>query len=118
MNFTEKEITGPVAKQIREALDMGQAAFWNPLGVPQSSASKYEAKQSKIPKAVRILLVANYIAKLKIAAGTPEELDALRKLGAIQSKDTDLKKSAARALRALDTASAELAGARETIQSI
>jgi len=118
MKITEKDITGPAAKQLRESLKLSQSAFWNPLGVHQSSACKYEAGQAKIPKAVRILVVATYVAGMQIDATSSDGVDALHRLGNIQSKDRDLKKSAARALRAIDAASAELAGARESIQSI
>lgn len=118
MKLTEKDITGPVARGIREGLTLSQSAFWNPIGVHQSTGCKYEDQQAKIPKSVRILVVANYVAGVKIDTTTGEGVESLARLGTIQAKDRDLKKSAARAMRALDSAAAEIAGARETIQSI
>lgn len=114
----EKEINGESAKKIRELAGLSQRQFWDPIGVHQSVASKYEAGLSRIPKSVRILVVANYIANVKIDTTTTEGVAALERLGNIQAKDRDLKKSAARVMRALDSAAAEIAGARETIQSI
>lgn len=118
MKLTEKDITGPVARRIREMLELSQAAFWNPIGVHQSTACKYEAQQAKIPRSVRILVVATYVAAMKIDTTTGDGVAALERLGTIQAKDRDMKKSAARAIRALDSAAAEIAGARETIQAI
>ncbi len=117
MKITENTVTGPVARQLREKAGMTQAQFWKPLGVQQSVGCRYESDMP-IPKAVRILIVATYVAGLKIDTATTDGVAALESLGTIQAKDRDLKKSAARAMRALDSAAAEIAGARETIQSI
>lgn len=118
MKHTEKEITGPVAKALREAAKMTQGAFWNPIGVHQSVGSKYESAETKIPRSVRILIVANYVAGMKIDTATVASIEALERLGILQAKDRDMKTSTARVLRALDSAAKEIAGARETIQSI
>jgi len=57
----EDEITGEVAKQMRESAGMTQAAFWEPLGVHQSSGCHYEASDKPVPKPVRILLYLRYV---------------------------------------------------------
>lgn len=118
MKYTEKDISGPVAKAMREAAGMTQNAFWKPIGVHQSVSSKYEAGITKIPRSVRILIVANYVAGMKIDTTTGDGVAALERLGTLQAKDGELKKSSARAMRALDHAAAQIAGAREDIQSI
>lgn len=117
MKLTEKDITGPVAREIREKAGLTQSQFWKPIGVQQSVGCRYE-KDMPIPQSVRILIVANYVAGVKIDTATSEGVADLERLGNMQAKDRDLKKSAARAMRALDSAAAEIAGARETIQSI
>lgn len=117
MKITENTITGPIARDLREKAGMTQAQFWKPLGVQQSVGCRYESDMP-IPNAVRILLVATYVAGMSIDTTTDDGVAALERLGTLQAKDRDLKKSAARAIRALDSAAAEIAGARDTIQSI
>lgn len=51
-----KPITGQAAKAMRLKAGLNQADFWNPLGVTQSGASRYETGR-KIPKPVQELLV-------------------------------------------------------------
>lgn len=57
----DEEITGAVAKQIREAAGLSQEKFWQPLGVHQSSGCHYEADDKPVPKPVRILLYLRYV---------------------------------------------------------
>lgn len=83
MNLTEKDITSEVARSIRQGLGLTQSAFWEPLGVRQSTGHHYETKV-KIPRYVRILLVARYVCSLAIDTSTPEEVAELKELGRIQ----------------------------------
>jgi predicted transcriptional regulator len=52
----------------RYSLGLSQRSFWEPVGVSQPVASRYEAGQTTIPRPVRLLLVLAY--------GTPS--DSLR----------------------------------------
>ena len=110
MKLTEKEITGALARQLREEAGLTQTAFWEPLGVKQSVGCRYES-DIPIPQAVRILLVAHYVSGIKIDAGTHEGVAELTRLGAIQSKHIHAKALAgavrvdlARAMKSLKTA--------------
>lgn len=107
MKLTEKDITGPVAKELRERAGLSQAAFWNPVGVQQSVACRYE-QGGRVPKAVRILIVARYVSGVVIDASTHTSVADLARLGEIQSKAIDAK-SVAR------TASAEIGKAVKSL---
>jgi transcriptional regulator with XRE-family HTH domain len=110
MTLTEKEITGALARQLREQAGLTQTAFWEPLGVKQSVGCRYEA-DIPIPQAVRILLVAHYVSGIKIDAGTREGVAELSRLGAIQSKHaharaltSGVRTDLTRAMKSLKTA--------------
>lgn len=103
MNLTEKDITGPIARKLREELGLTQGAFWKPIGVKQSVGSRYEAEM-KIPHAVRILLVANYISGMKIDTATQEGVAELSRLGSLQSKNNSAKAVVAKAIKSIETA--------------
>ena len=90
MKLTEKDITGQVAKELRERAGLSQAAFWNPVGVQQSVACRYE-QGGRVPKSVRILIVARYVSGVVIDAATPSGVADLARLGEIQSKAIDAK---------------------------
>jgi len=81
---TEKDVTGPAAKHLRELHSLSQKAFWVPLGITQSGGSRYEGKD-KLPRIVRIMIYAMYVAGIKIDASTPEGAAELCKLGSAQA---------------------------------
>lgn len=116
--ITESQITGSVARELRQQLGISQKAFWNPLGVTQSVSSRYEASVAEIPKPVRILLVANYVAGVKIDAATSEGLEELSRLGSIQSKRSQAKAVAGSARSDLSKAIKSLEAARDALQSM
>ena len=90
--LTEDQITGPVARKMRQDMGLTQKAFWNPVGVQQSVACRYELDAgADIPQAVRILIVARYISGLRIAASTPNEVASLSKLGEAQAKQAGFR---------------------------
>lgn len=117
MNITEKDITGPIARKLREDAGLTQTAFWEPLGVKQSVGCRYES-DIPIPQAVRILLVAHYIGGFKIDAATPEGVAELTRLGAIQSKHTQAKAIAGTVRADLAKAMKNLQVAADALQSI
>jgi DNA-binding transcriptional regulator YiaG len=43
--------------EYRRALGLNQAQFWNPIGVSQSSASRYETERDVSPPIARLLLL-------------------------------------------------------------
>lgn len=110
MNLTEQDITGPIARKLREDAGLTQTAFWEPLGVKQSVGCRYESDIA-IPHAVRILMVAHYVSGMKIDTATQEGVAELSRLGAIQSKQTQSKSMVAKAIKNLETA-------RDALQSI
>lgn len=89
---TEKDITGPVSKAMRDQLKMSQLKFWGAVCVPLSTGCAYETgKTAEIPKPVRRLLYLQYVAGVPTDA-TASELKTLGK--AIQTS-----RQAARAMR-------------------
>lgn len=48
------------AKAKRLRLGLNQTKFWSPIGVSQSTASRYESSSREIPAAVSALLVLRY----------------------------------------------------------
>lgn len=50
---------------MRKKLGLSQSAYWNPLGVEQSSGSRYEAGQA-IPVPVQKLAILAYRDKIAI----------------------------------------------------
>lgn len=84
MNITtEAEIDGAAAKKLREEAGLTQREFWNRLGLTQSGGCRYEGGQT-IPKTVRILLFAMYVAGIRIDPTTKDGGEELRRLGALQ----------------------------------
>ena len=80
---TDRDITGPVAKELRTKLGLSQPAFWGPVGVKQSVASKYESGL-RLPDSVRSMLFIRYVAGIEHSPSTQEGAQALRKLAAHQ----------------------------------
>ncbi|HEX5362372.1 MAG TPA: hypothetical protein VFW49_15000 [Fluviicoccus sp.] len=80
---TEADIDGAAAKALRESRDESQDVFWSRVGITQSGGWRYE-QGTPIPKYVRILLFAIYVAGIDIDASTPEGADELKTLGALQ----------------------------------
>lgn len=50
----------------RNARNLSQTAYWKPLGVTQSSGSRYEAGSQKIPAAVQKLAYMAYRQNIAI----------------------------------------------------
>ena len=117
--LTEDQITGPVARKMRQHIGLTQKVFWNPVGVQQSVACRYELDAgADIPQAVRILIVARYISGLRIAASTPNEVAHLSKLGATQAKQAGEKNAVRRARASIDKAVSSLTDAADALQNI
>lgn len=117
--ITEDQITGPVARKMRQHIGLTQKAFWNPVGVQQSVACRYELDAgADIPQAVRILIVARYISGLRIAASTPNEVAHLSKLGAAQAKQAGEKNAVRRARASIDKAVSSLTDAADALQNL
>jgi predicted transcriptional regulator len=117
MHITEQDVTGPIARKLRDDAGLTQAAFWRPLGVQQSVGSRYET-DIPIPHAVRILLVARYVAGMRIDAGNVEGVADLIRLGAIQSKQAQSKSIVAHARADMTRAIKNLETARDALQSL
>lgn len=58
------KITGTSMKRLREKLGLNQTAFWSPIGVTQSGASRYESGRS-IPAPTRNAVAFIYADELK-----------------------------------------------------
>ena len=117
MLLTEKDITGVAARSMREEAGLTQTAFWEPLGVKQSVGCRYES-DIPIPHAVRILIVALYVAGLRINVSTPEGVKEASSLGLIQANFQEAKRLAAEVRSDIDRAAKKLASARDAMASI
>lgn len=115
--ITEHEITAALARQMRQDRKLSQKEFWGAVGVHQSVGCKYE-QDVTIPRSVRTLLVAHYVAGVKIDAGTPEGVAELARLGSIQSKQTQAKALAGTVRTDLNKAIKNLETARDALQSL
>ena len=58
------KITGAAMKRLREKLALNQTAFWSPIGVTQSGASRYESGRS-IPAPTRNAIAFIYADEIK-----------------------------------------------------
>lgn len=81
---TEQELDGPATKQLREAAGLTQRDFWTPFGVTQSGGSRYEQGQA-LPKPLRILIYANYIAGIRLDASSAAGAAELARLAKLQA---------------------------------
>ena len=115
--LTEQDVTGPIARKLRESAGLTQTAFWGALGVTQSVGCRYEM-DVHIPRAVRILLVATYIGGVTIDTGTAEGVAELARLGAIQSGHAKAKSVARDVGADLARAAKSLKAAQDALQSI
>lgn len=118
MALTENEITGAVARSIRQELKLSQSAFWKPLGVQQSVGARYEGGYSDIPQAVRILIVANYVANLRLDTSTHDSVKELKALGQVQSSFQRAAEVAERVRGKLDEAAQQISDARKSLARI
>lgn len=99
LNMKNTDITGPQALKLRLDRNMTQPEFWTPLGVGQSSASKYESGASRLPRSVAILIATTYLG-----AGKPQQSPRANAIS--------------KAKRALDKAEQTINRAREALDSI
>lgn len=81
---TEKQITGSVARALREKSGKSQKEFWQSVGITQSGGCRYEGG-AVIPKPIRQLLFIFYVAELKINTSTEDGAQAIIELGELQA---------------------------------
>jgi len=118
MQITEKTITGPIARQLREELGVTQAKFWNPVGVQQSVACRYEQNHAKLPRSIRILLVATHVSGLKIDTSTPEGVAELSRLAGMQASFKNATAHAASARTDLASAAKSITAAEKILAKV
>jgi transcriptional regulator with XRE-family HTH domain len=84
---TESDVDGAAAKRLREQMGLSQKAFWAPMGITQSGGCRYE-NGHPMPKPIRILVFVNYVAGLRLDAGTPDGAGRLMRLALLQASET------------------------------
>lgn len=84
---TEQEIDGAKLKRLREQAGLSQKAFWTPIGITQPAGCRYE-NGSPMPRSIRILVYANYVAGLRIDASSQEGAERLMRLGILQASES------------------------------
>lgn len=89
---TEQQITGAVAKALREQAGESQTTFWKSVGLTQSGGSRYEGGQT-IPKPIRMLVFIRYVAGLKINPSTPEGAKQILELANIKASELSADKA-------------------------
>lgn len=73
MNITtEADITAEALKELRKQSGEIQRSFWARVGVTQAGGSRYESGQIPLPKPLRLLVFANYVAGLDLDSSTEE----------------------------------------------
>lgn len=117
MKLTEKDITAEVAKSMRQGLGLTQRSFWEPLGVKQSVGHRYET-DTRIPRSVRILLVARYVAGLTLDANTPDDVDQIAKLAEFQASGNVAAKESAAARKVLQKATEHIQNAQASLTRV
>lgn len=103
--LTEADIGSDAALALREQVKESQATFWARVGVTQATGCRYE-RGAPIPKPVRMLLYAVYMAGITVDSSTPESASKVHLLGQLQSReDAQEKANAAKsAMQHLDAA--------------
>lgn len=108
--ITEDKITCAVAKALREEKKLSQTAFWGPIGVCQPTGCRYE-QDVRIPRPVRILLVAKYVCGLALDTTSKEGVAELKNLGSAQHAARKAKSSIDKAAKHLSEAGGALQSA-------
>lgn len=115
--MTETDVTNESARKLRQELGLTQKDFWGPVGVAQSVGARYE-DDVKIPRPVRILVVARYVAGLKISAETSEDLADLQLMADVQRKLGTARSLARQVSKDLDGAARHIAAAKASLTGI
>lgn len=115
--MTEANITNESARKMRQDLGLTQKEFWGPVGVAQSVGARYE-DDVKIPRPVRILIVARYVGGLKIAADTPQDISDIQLMADVQRKLGTAKALARKVSKDLDRAAGDISAAKASLQGI
>lgn len=68
----DEQITGAVARQIRQDLGRSQVVFWGAVGIKRDTGNNYE-RRGRLPEPVRRLVFMKYIAGIPVDAA-PDEL--------------------------------------------
>ena len=92
--LTESDITSDVALRLRENAKESQTTFWARVGVTQSTGCRYEGGAT-IPKPVRMLLYAVYVAGVELDSSTPEGAEKVMRLAQLQASEDAVKKAEA-----------------------
>lgn len=66
----ETQITGDVARAMRQRAGLSQHKFWDEVGITQSGGCRYETGRNEIPKAARIVFFLRYVAGIKFDVST------------------------------------------------
>lgn len=76
--MTEKDITGGVARDLRNQLGLTQDAFWGPIYRQRKQASDYERvfADKQLPDIVRMIIFIRYYLGFDYDISTPEGVQA------------------------------------------
>lgn len=94
---TETDLNAQSARWLRDRAKEPQHTFWARVGVTQATGCRYEGGAT-IPKPVRMLLYAVYVAGVELDSSTPEGAEKVARLAQLQaSEDAGKKAEAAQA---------------------
>lgn len=83
---TEEDINAASARWLRERTAENQKTFWERVGMTQASGCRYE-RGYPIPKPVRRLLFATYVAGVDLDSSTPEGGEKVVRLAQMQASE-------------------------------
>lgn len=73
------QITGPIARQMRENMGLTQKQFWGPFGINKSRASGYETEKHEIDEPIQLLVYLHHVCRFPV--NRPH--DAMRRIGTV-----------------------------------
>lgn len=110
---TEEDINGASALWLRERAGQNQTQFWERVGMTQGAGCRYERGLSQIPKPVRRLVFATYVAGVDLDTSTAEGGEKVMRLAKLQASE-----NAAQVAATMKTVQTHLDAAGQLLKSL
>ncbi|NTE96730.1 hypothetical protein [Agrobacterium tumefaciens] len=110
----ESEITGPVARQLREGVGLTVVKFWGDVCVTANRAWRYENGHSELPQPIRRLIYLHYVVGVPVDLHS-KELAELAELAKFASPVRRTRRDIVTASGFIDQAAELLKQAKEVM---